>query len=166
VDRGFAPEDSVVTLFAATSGPSLIVDQTSRTASQLAGSLGLNLESAHHVRSHRGTDVVLVVCPEHIDTLVRDGYTKADLKRRIQEVTSRPVRELVQDDVSGVGFTKEQFARMTEAQKDALVPKFNSEDDIHVVVAGADAGKFSAAFHGWARGAIGSIPVSRKIEEV
>ena len=166
VDRGFAPGDSVVTLFAATSGPSLIVDQTSRTASQLAGSLGLNLESAHHVRSHRGTDVVLVVCPEHIDTLVRDGYTKADLKRRIQEVTSRPVRELVQDEVSGVGFSQEQFARMTEAQKDALVPKFNSEDDIHVVVAGADAGKFSAAFHGWARGAIGSIPVSRKIEEV
>ncbi len=166
VDRGFKPEDSVVTLFAMSGGPTLIVDQTSRTAAQLAGSIGLNLESAHHVRSHRGTDVILVVCPEHIDTFMRDNYSKADVKRRIQEVTARRVRDLAQDETSGVGFTAEQLGRMTEEQRNALVPKFASDDDIHIVVAGADAGKFSAAFHGWARGAIGSIPVSRKIEEV
>jgi hypothetical protein len=34
------------------------------------------------------------------------------------------------------------------------------------VVAGSDAGKFSGAFHGWATGEIGSMPVSKKIEEV
>ena len=166
VERGFAATDSVVTLFAMTSGPALIVDQTSRTGGQLAGSLGLNLEAAHHVRSHRGTDVLLVICPEHVDTFVRDGYTKADIRRRIQEVTARTPQELVKDAASGVGFEPEMLAKMTPEQRARKIPKFDSESDIHIVVAGSDAGKFSAAFHGWARGAIGSVPVSRKIEEV
>jgi len=39
VERGFARSDSVVTAFPVTSGPQLIVDQKSRTAEQLAGSM-------------------------------------------------------------------------------------------------------------------------------
>ena len=166
VDRGFRREDSVVTVYAATSGPVLIVDQTSRTASQLAGSIGMSLEGAHHPRAHRATDTLLVVCPEHLDTLVRDGYSKQDLKHRIQEITSVPLRALVADERSGVGLPAEQAAAMSADALDRPAPKFRSEADIHVVIAGADAGKFSAAFHGWATGAIGSVPVSRKIEEV
>ena len=36
------------------------------------------------------------------------------------------------------------------------MPKFLSEDMIHIVVAGSDAGKFSGMFHGWVGGEIGS----------
>jgi hypothetical protein len=35
---------------------------------------------------------------------------------------------------------------------------------MHIVVAGSEAGKFSAAFHGWLTGAAGSAVVSRKID--
>lgn len=166
VERGFAREDSVVTAFAMTSGPTLIVDQTSRSGDALAGSFGLNLEAVQHVRSHRGTNALLVVCPEHVDTLVRDGYDRARLRARIQQVTQRSVSELTADAVSGVGIPAAQVAKMTAEQRAAKIPKFRSESDIHIVVAGADAGKFSAAFHGWATGSMGSEPVSRKIEEV
>ena len=55
---------------------------------------------------------------------------------------------------------------MDAATQARELPKFKSPDDIHMVVAGADAGKFSGAFHGWATGEIGSISVSKKIEEV
>ena len=107
VERGFAPDDSVVTLFAMTSGPTLIVDQTSRSAAQLAGSFGLTLEAVHHPRQHRGsTDVILVVCPEHVDTLMRDNYTKTDIKHRIQEVTSVAAKYLVADEISGAGIAR------------------------------------------------------------
>ena len=40
VERGFDKDDSVVTVFTMCSGPTLIVDQDSRSASQLAGTLG------------------------------------------------------------------------------------------------------------------------------
>ena len=53
---------------------------------------------------------------------------------------------------------------MDEATLNKLVSKFKSDDDIHIVVAGSEAGKFSGAFHGWVTGSVGSIPVSRKIE--
>ena len=165
VERGFEADDSVVTVFTMTSGPTLIVDQDSRKASQLAGSFGLGLESAFHPKAHFATEVLLVVCPEHVDTLMRDSYSKADIRARIQEVTARPVSELVANEVSGVGFKQVMFDQMDEAARSRLVPKFKDPADIHIVVAGSEAGKFSGAFHGWATGEIGSISVSQKIEE-
>ena len=165
VERGFNADDSVVTIFTMTSGPSLIVDQDSRSASELAGTMGLCLEGAFNPKAHFSTDCLLVVAPEHVDTLVRDGYEKEDIRRRIQEVTARPIRDLVANDTSGSGFKRDVAAGMTEAQLAKKLPKFKSEEDIHIVVAGSEAGKFSGAFHGWATGEIGSISVSRKIAE-
>ncbi len=166
VERGFQAQDSVVTIFTMTSGPALIVDQDSRTAAGLAGTMGLCLEAAFNPKAHYGTDCLLVVVPEHVDTLLGDGYTKADLRRRIQEVTARPIRELLPDDVSGTGFPARVAAGMKDEDLDRKLPKFKSEEDIHIVVAGSEAGKFSGAFHGWATGEIGSISVSRKIDEL
>jgi peroxiredoxin len=166
VERGFGPEDSVVTAFTMSSGPVLMVDQDSRSARQLAGSFGLCLESAFHPKSHYVTDTLIVICPEHVDTLFRDGYTKADIRARIQEVTARPIRELVEDGTSAVGFRRAAAEGMSAEALERRLPKFRREEDIHVVVAGSSAGKFSGAFHGWAIGEIGSQPVSRKIEEI
>lgn len=166
VDRGFAAEDSVVSVFTMTSGPSLIVDQDSRTGSGLAGTMGLCLESAFNPKAHYATDCLLVVVPEHVDTFVRDNYSKSDIRRRIQEVTARPIKALVADEISGTGIKASVAAAMSAEALEKRLPKFRSDDDIHIVVAGADAGKFSGAFHGWATGEIGSMPVSRKIEEL
>lgn len=166
VERGFAAGDSVVTVFTMTSGPVLAVDQDSRSADQLAGSLGLCAEAAFHPKAHFSTDVLLVLCPEHVDTLMRDNYSKADLRARMQAVTARPVAELVENEVSAVGFKRALFDAMDAAGRERRIPKFRTPEDIHIAVAGAGAGKFSGIFHGWATGAIGSIPVSKKIEEV
>ncbi len=167
VERGFAPEDSVVTVFTMTSGPTLMVDQDSRSAAQLAGSLGLCLEAAFHPKApHYATEVLVVLCPEHVDTLVRDGFDKAAIRSRIQEVTSRPIAELAENQVSAVGFKQAAVEAMTPEQRARPLPKFRRDEDIHLVVAGSDAGKFSGAFHGWVTGEIGSISVSRKVKEV
>jgi hypothetical protein len=144
VERGFKADDSVVTVFAMTGGPVHIVDQTSRKPDQIAGSLGQGLEGVFMPKLHNlPVDALLVVCPEHINTLTVDGeYSKDRLRDRIQEVTSRPLSEMVQDDHSGAGIP------VADAEK----------------MAGGEAGKFSSAFHGWATGAVGSISVSRKID--
>ena len=164
VERGFQPEDSVVTAFAMTSGPSLCVDQTSRTARALAGSIGLSLEAVHHVRAHNASDVLLVVSPEHVDTLHRDGFTKDDLRERVQAVTARPLAELAADADVGGGISAERVATMPAERREQRVPKFAAPENLHIVVAGSEAGKFSAIFHGWAGGGMGSVPVSREIQ--
>ena len=165
VERGFDADDSVVTAFAMSSGPALCVDQSSRTARQLAGSFALSLEAAHHVRAHNGSDALLVVSPEHVDTLSRDGFSKDDIREHVQKVTARPLAELVSDDDIGGGIPRDRFEAMDPAQRNRRAPKFAAKENLHIVVAGAEAGKFSGIFHGWAGGEIGSIPVSRKIEE-
>lgn len=165
VERGFDASDSVVTAFAMSSGPALCVDQSSRTARQLAGSFALSMEAAHHVRAHNASDALLVVSPEHVDTLQRDDFGKDDIREHIQRVTARPLAELVADEDVGGGLSPARFEAMTEEQRRRRLPKFASKDNIHIVVAGSEAGKFSGIFHGWAGGEIGSIPVSQRIEE-
>lgn len=166
VERGFKADESVLTVFAMTSGPVQIVDQESRDADQVAGSMGMCLESVFHTKAHKAAvDTLLVVCPEHVDTLARGDYTKAQLRAQIQKVTEKPLRDLVADEKSGVGLKQESAAKMSDEKLDRMVPKFASEEFLHIVVAGSDAGKFSGAFHGWASGEIGSMPVSRKIED-
>lgn len=164
VERGFDKDDSVVSVFAMSSGPVQVIDQTSLTASQLVGSFALSMRAVQHVRAHHAGDVVLVISPEHVDTIRRDGWSKNDIRARIQEVTSVPFKELAADEISGAGIDPKVLAKMDEERQNMPTPKFASEDKIHIAVAGSEAGKFSAVFHGWASGPMGSIPVSKKIE--
>lgn len=166
VERGFEPEDSVVTVFAMTGGPVHIVDQTSRAPDQIAGSFGLGLEGVFLSKLRNlPVDALLVVCPEHINTLMKEGdYSKDRLRQRIQDVTMRPLSDMVQDENSGAGISREAAETMGPDALAKRVPKFAGTEFIHIVVAGSDAGKFSSAFHGWATGAVGSVSVSKKID--
>ncbi|MGI9328304.1 MAG: TlpA family protein disulfide reductase [Pseudomonadales bacterium] len=164
VERGFERDDSVVTVFTMSSGPTLMVDQDSRNGRQLGASFGMCLDAIFHPRAHYATNVLLVVCPEHVDTFVKDGYDKAAIRARIQEVTARSIAELGADDDCAVGFKAAQLASMDERTLAKRLPKFRDEADIHITVAGGDAGKFSGAFHGWVTGSMGSIVTSKKID--
>lgn len=169
VERGFDRNDSVVTLFSLEGSPHQIADQTSRTARSLAGSLGLGMECGWHPKTHGVGDVLLVVSPEHVDTLWRDHWTKDDLRNRIQEITSRPLRELLPtEDYGGLGAMPDQVAlarNRSEEKLNRLVPKFKSPKNIHIIVAGGPAGKWSSVINGYGDSSV-SVPVSRKIEEV
>jgi len=168
VERGFSREDNVVTVFGLEPGPRLIVDQISRTAHALAGSLGMALEACWHPKLHGYGEVLLVISPEHADTIARDGWTKAQLRNRIQEASARPIRELLRDANAGEGMTLAQFGLTNPSaeQFDQRIPKFRKPENINIIVAGGEAGKFSSVFGGWFSGPMGSMSVSRKIEEV
>ncbi len=162
VERGFDKDESVVTVFAL-EAPHGIADQVARTGRALAGSFGLGLESVWHPKYHNFGDALLVVCPEHARTLAQDGWTKDDVRRRIQEVTMRPLRDLLPDEETGHAINV-SHSNFSGEQLNQRMPKFKSLDNIHIVVAGGDAGKFSAILGGWVSGAGGSVPVSRQIE--
>ena len=162
VEHGYEAAESVVSVFPASPGPLVCVDQTSRTAEALAGSLAMSLQAISHPRSRSG-EVLMVICPEHVDTIARDGWTRTDLQQRLWDLTHRPVRELLIDERAGAGIPPESFGPdgPSAEQLEELIPKFASPDNIHIVVAGSGAGKFTSIFPGWASGLD-----SRKIEEV
>ena len=166
VERGFAASDSTVTLFAA-EAPRALLDQASRTAESFCTSLGLALQSVMHPKLHGFTEAIVVLAPEHVEKCAAQGWGKADIRRAIREITSRPLRDLLPNDACAEGIPPQLLGLagdIPEAMLEMRLPKFRGDDQPTLVVAGSDAGMFSAIIGGWVSGEMGSQMVSRKIE--
>jgi hypothetical protein len=162
--RGLTAADSAVTVFAG-EAPHGISDHASRTAQALAGSLGWSMASlwnAKHFPLYSHT--MLVVGPEHARTLADDGWSKDDLVRHIFETVRMPYGRLKPDEDSGEG-TNLRFAKGGEPAANQPIPKFPSPEELHVVVAGGTAGRFSMAIPGWLGTKNGSRPVTVAIRD-
>ena len=161
IERGFAPDDSTVTLFSGES-PFMVNDHLSRSASQIVASLGW---SAAGVWNHKSFPLygytLFVIGPEHAKTIGEERWSKADVKQFLYETIRRPVRDLAPGpDGAETGRLKNL---LDGRPLDERVPKFPSTGEILVVVAGGTAGRFSAVVPGWMGGEMGSRPVTRKI---
>jgi len=159
VERGFKPEDSTVTIFAG-GAPNAIVDQLSRNASSLATSYGLAIAAASHPKHYGTGEMVVIVPPEHVDTFAKDGWSKDQIREQMQHASMRPLSELVQDEDCAEGIPVERAEKMG---LDTKLPKFRSNDQITLIVAGGEAGKFAAYLGGWASGPMGSSMTTRLI---
>ena len=82
-------------------------------------------------------------------------------KEDIQKASEKSVQDLMQ----GPSASPEQLASLSQLPADTRIGKFGAEDHIEIVVAGSEAGKCTAFFHGWIPRSMGSIPVSRKIDD-
>ena len=164
VDRGLPAGVSAVTVFAG-EAPHGISDHASRTARALAGSLGWSMAglwNAKHFPLYSHT--MLVVGPEHARTFGDDGWSKADLTRYLFETVRAPYHSLKPAEDNGEG-TNLRFARGGEPAPGERIPKFPSPEELHVVVAGGTAGRFSMAIPGWLGTKNGSRPVTVPIRD-
>ena len=154
VERGFAPEASTVTLFPG-EGPRGIVDQLSRDADSLARTLAACLRTVQHPKLPMVFDAILVIGPEHGRVFKEAGWTKAQLKARLHELTLLDGAEIIR----GAGGIAEG---VPDGFKDSQLPKFRP-DGIVIVHAGGGAGLFSTIIGGWANGETGSQPTTKEI---
>lgn len=135
VERGLAAERSAVTLLAADS-PLSVSDHRSRSAGELAATLA----AAAAVQWSPfwwplDATSLFVVCPEHAALFTDAGWTKADLRKAIYESLERPAGELRHGETT---------PEVHDAPDGELVRKWPSPDRILIVVAGGEAGRFSA----------------------
>jgi len=156
VERGFEPGTSTVTLFGA-DGVLGVADQKSRDPDSLCGSFALSLLGLGHHKFAMLCDAFLVVSPEHQHIFDQAGWSKAQVKQRIMELTTRPGAELV-------GGTMGITEGMPEFVKDMSLSKLRP-DGLNIVRAGGSAGLFSAIIGGWlASGDMGSSPVTLEVK--
>lgn len=155
VEKGFSPESSTVTLFAA-DGMQGIVDQKSRTPESLCKSFAAGLRVVSHPKMVLAADAFLVISPEHERVFREAGWSKDRVKQELGRLLMIPGSEIVR----GAGGIEEG---VPVALKDKVLPKFR-DGGLNIVRAGGSAGLFSAIIAGWgASGTTGSVPVTREI---
>ncbi len=155
VERGFEPDQSVVTLIGS-DAPQNISDHRSRTPEDLAHVLAWAAASAWSTNWWPLAEPsVFVICPEHAEMFRGAGWTKQRLREFMFEAVRRPAGELKR------GETTQVVARAGPAD---LIGKWASPDAIVLLVAGGEAGRYSAVL-GPCTG-MGAQIISREVESL
>jgi hypothetical protein len=135
VERGFAPEQSVVTVIACDS-PLSISDHRSTSPEELGRVLGWAGAATWSPNWWPlGAPSVFVICPEHADMFRRAGWGKDRVRKEIFTEVRRPARELRWGETT---------PQVLAAQDEDLIPKWSGPEDILLLVAGGEAGRYSA----------------------
>ena len=135
VERGFTAGQSVVTLIACDS-PLSISDHRSTGPEELARVLGWAGAATWSPNWWPlGAPSAFVICPEHAAMFRRAGWSKDRLRQEIFTAVRRPAGELRWGET-----TPEVLA----AHDADLIPKWSAPEDILLLVAGGEAGRYSA----------------------
>ena len=140
--RGFAPEDSTVTV-AACEGPHNIQEHGSNTAlgvlQTVAGALGQ--AGSNNILS-RG-EPLLALGPEHAATIAAEGWTREGVQEYLHEHARYPAARLSPEFLEAVNVRIEPGSGLDPFPADALLPIVNSPELLHIFVAGGP-GKHSS----------------------
>jgi hypothetical protein len=140
VERGFAPSASTVTV-CGSEGPHNVNDHGSTTAAGLLRALVGTAAVTGSNNVYLGGEPLLLLGPEHAQTIAGSGWSKRDLKRAVWEQARVRLADLSPENLQRFGVIDPP--RFTGRPPDADVALAPSADDIMVVVAGGP-GKHSA----------------------
>jgi peroxiredoxin len=161
VERGFEPQQSAVTLFAA-EPPRGVSEHKAQRGQVLLRAICSALATVWSYRLCMNNEAMVVLCPEHARTLHRSGFTKQAVRQFLFENTGIPLRCYAEpDDGEGTQLTK--LYREIRIQGEPCYQKFRSPESIFIVVSGGTAGKFSSVLGSWAAGPAGSQLVTYPI---
>ena len=135
VERGFAPDRSVVTLIAA-DAPLSISDHRSRSPEDLAYILGWAAATQWSTNWWPLKEPsVFIICPEHAEMFRAHGWTKQQLREFMFDAVATPASELRRGETTPLVHAAEPAAR---------IHKWSAPEAIVLLVAGGEAGRYSA----------------------
>ena len=161
VEHGFTREQSALTLFAA-EPPRGVSEHMARKGSSVLKAISRALATVWTYRMCAMFEAFVILCPEHVKTLQRDGFTKQTVREFLFANTGIPLHHYSDGDGEGVQY-QHLFEQIT-IDGEPCYRKFARLEQIHIVVAGGTAGKFSAVLGSWATGPRGSQVVTYPIE--
>lgn len=140
VDRGFKAEQSTVTVLAA-DGPRQIFSQLAATTEGLLTMMADDMRISGGVVGQ--THYVVLLAGEHMEIVVRDGWTKSDVKRYLFENTMNTYAHLRR--------THRFPLPLKPGDETRIRPLVSNEDMFFILPAGGKAGAFSSYIPGWAK---------------
>ncbi|MDE0942286.1 MAG: thioredoxin family protein [Alphaproteobacteria bacterium] len=156
VDRGLAAGTNAVTVFAGF-GLQGVIDDKARSPEELVETFATSLRAVDNVNKFPGPDCILVVCPEHENTLMEGGWDKARLHKELMDRMVVPAESVMRGTHGMAEGVSTKLAGKTVSK---LVPT-----GLLIVRAGGGAGKFSGIIAGWTPGTPeSSRPVTKIIK--
>ena len=163
VTRGLRREQSAVSLFAAES-PRGVSEHNAPHGKTVLETISFALATVWSYRMCLMPEAIVVLCPEHVKTIHRDGFSKEQVRQFLFENTGVPVRHFSKDErAEGTQLTAHYKEIMIRGEK--CYQKFRSPEAISIFVTGGTAGKFSAVIGSWTTGPTGSQMVTYPIPE-
>lgn len=160
VEIGFQRDQSAITLFGA-EPPRGVSEQNARKGSVILKAISKALVTVFSWRVCAGLEAFVVLCPEHVKTLTKDGFAKQAVREFLWENTGVPVREF--ESLDGEGTHAVRMYAETVIDGERCYRKFPQPEAIKILVCGGTAGKFSAVIGSWAAGPRGSQMVTYPI---
>lgn len=155
-ERGYLRTQSTVTLFSA-DGPIGCADQASRAPDGLVYSLAGTMRAVGHIDIASGSDVVVIIGPEHGRVFDDAGWCKAKTVAALHEAT-----QILGKDF---GMNSNDKGESGDAIRSGMTPKFRPDGGITLVRAGGAAGMSSVVIPGWLMtGAAGTDSVTKEIK--
>ncbi|HWZ43282.1 MAG TPA: TlpA disulfide reductase family protein [Candidatus Saccharimonadales bacterium] len=163
VSRGLRKDQSAVTLFAG-EAPHGVSEHNAQRGKTVLKAVCHALATVWSYRLCMMHEAVVVLSPEHVKTLHRDGFTREQVRQFLFENTGIPVRHYQDQDDRGEGLQLVPHYREISIAGERCYQKFRAPESLHIVVAGGTAGKFSAVIGSWATGPTGSQMVTYAVE--
>jgi len=140
VERGFAREQSTVTV-CGSEPPHNVNDHGSTRGETLMAALAGTAATTGSNNIYLAGDPLVILGPEHAQTIASSGWSKAELKRRFWEAARVPLARFSADNVARFRLTHPE--RFESAGPETLLPWASRPEDVMVIVAGGP-GKHSA----------------------
>ena len=160
VERGYAPGDSTVFVIAA-EAPHSVTNHIANDAEGILDSIVSGMSTIAHNNAVSSGSCAVVIGPEHAATIAGKGWTRHDVRSYLWMNTKNTFADVSFNHRYGKVYNR-NLPRWYRREPDARIPIVPTPGDIHLFVAGGEAGRFSAFIPGWGHM---TSPVLRAIDD-
>lgn len=147
VERGLRPEQSSVFVIAA-EPPHSVTNHIADDAQGVLDSIVSAMSTIANNNAVSSGSCAVVIGPEHAKTISKDGWTRHDVRNYLWMNAGNTFDAISFHGRYGKIYNR-NLPRWYKREPGARIPIVPSADDIHLFVAGGEAGRFSAFIPGW-----------------
>jgi hypothetical protein len=159
VEQGYQPDDSTVFVIAA-EPPHSVTNHVANDPEGILDSLCSAMSTICSNNAVMGGHCAVVLGPEHARTISDHGWKRHDIRYYLWAHSGNKWKDLYFNDRYGKVYNR-NLPVWYKREPDARTPIVPGPDNIHLFVAGGEAGRFSAFIPGWGRV---SSPVLRAVD--
>jgi hypothetical protein len=158
VEKGFKSDESTVFVIAA-EAPHSVVNHVSNDAEGILDSMCSAMSTIAHNNAVSSGHCTVILGPEHAATIAKQGWKRNDIKSYLWMNSGNKFGALAFNHRYGKVYNR-NLPVWYKRDLDSHIPIVPSLDNIHLFVAGGEAGRFSAFIPGWGHM---SAPVIRPV---